>query len=244
MKKILVFMLVISTLLVCSGFATAIGVNSFPNGRVVPDGIEKPSKEDVETQYVLADMEISDIDFITGDYEMVTASSVRSVPVTEPCDQTWRAKYPDSWMWEANRTIKAADDMLTNKYGIQFYSVSQKYWTNNATTPEAMVRDAHRQWGLRDGAKLMIAFTNKTLVSGSSVIFGLVENIGQPYLLVTCYGYNENKMTVRHEVGHCYGLYHCARGTNCVMAEAAPIGTYDSICSRHNSAWHSAKTKY
>lgn len=86
MKKILVFMLVISTLLVCSGFATAIGVNSFPNGRVVPDGIEKPSKEDVETQYVLADMEISDIDFITGDYEMVTASSVRSVPVTEPCD--------------------------------------------------------------------------------------------------------------------------------------------------------------
>lgn len=177
MKKVLVFMLVISMLLVCSGFATATEAISFPNGRVVSNGIEKPTKEDVETQYVLAGMEISDIDFITGDYEMVTASSVRSVPVTEPCDQTWRAKYPDSWMWEANRTIKAADDMLTNKYGIQFYSVSQKFWTNNATTPEAMVRDAHSQWGLRDGAKLMIAFTNKTLVSGSSTIFGLVENI-------------------------------------------------------------------
>lgn len=111
MKKVLVFMLVISMLLVCSGFATATEAISFPNGRVVSNGIEKPTKEDVETQYVLAGMEISDIDFITGDYEMVTASSVRSVPVTEPCDQTWRAKYPDSWMWEANRTIKAADDI-------------------------------------------------------------------------------------------------------------------------------------
>lgn len=73
-------MLVISMLLVCSGFATATEAISFPNGRVVSNGIEKPTKEDVETQYVLAGMEISDIDFITGDYEMVTASSVRSVP--------------------------------------------------------------------------------------------------------------------------------------------------------------------
>lgn len=87
MKKVLVFMLVISMLLVCSGFATATEAISFPNGRVVSNGIEKPTKEDVETQYVLAGMEISDIDFITGDYEMVTASSVRSVPVTEPCDK-------------------------------------------------------------------------------------------------------------------------------------------------------------
>lgn len=147
-------------------------------------------------------------------------------------------------MWEANRTIQAADDMLTDRYGIRFYSVSQKYWTNNATTPESMVRDAHSQWGLRDGAKLMIAFTDKALVSGYYSIFGLVENIGQPYLLVTCYGYEENKMTVRHEVGHCYGLQHCKNGTNCVMAEAAPISTYDSICSTHNTGWNSAKTKY
>lgn len=244
MKKVLSLMLVIAALLACSVSATAAETDSFPNGRVVPAGVEKPTKEDVEAQYVLSGIEISDIDFITGDHEMVTAASVRSVPVTEPCDQTWRAKYPDTWMWEANRTIQAADDMLTNKYGIRFYSVSQKYWTNNATTPEAMVRDAHSQWGLRDGAKLMIAFTNKALVSNSSTIFGLVEDIGKPYLLVTCYGYNENRMTVRHEVGHCYGLYHCKRGNNCVMAEAAPIGTYDSICSTHNSAWSSAKTKY
>lgn len=53
MKKVLVFMLVISMLLVCSGFATATEAISFPNGRVVSNGIEKPTKEDVETQYVL-----------------------------------------------------------------------------------------------------------------------------------------------------------------------------------------------
>ena len=244
MKKILSLMLVILTLFACSISVSANEIDPLPMGRIVPAGVENPSKLEVEDQYVLSGINISDIDFITGDFEMVTAASVRSVPVTEPCDQTWRAKYPDTWMWEANRTIQAADDMLTSKYGIRFYSVSQKYWTNNATTPEAMVKDAHSQWGLCDGAKLMIAFTDKALVSGSSSIYGLVENIGKPYLLVTCYGYDENAMTVRHEVGHCYGLKHCKLGTNCVMAEAAPISTYEKICSSHNSSWNSAKTKY
>lgn len=45
MKKVLVFMLVISMLLVCSGFATATEAISFPNGRVVSNGIESLPKK-------------------------------------------------------------------------------------------------------------------------------------------------------------------------------------------------------
>lgn len=45
MKKILVFMLVISTLLVCSGFATAIGVNSFPNDELFQMELKSPAKK-------------------------------------------------------------------------------------------------------------------------------------------------------------------------------------------------------
>lgn len=43
-----------------------------------------------------------------------------SVPVTSPCDQSWRKKYPDNWMWQANRAITRADDELTNRYGIYY----------------------------------------------------------------------------------------------------------------------------
>ena len=82
--------------------------------------------------------------------------------------------------------------------------------------------------------------------SGVNIVYG-GRQLGKSALLKKAkmdIDFDENKMTVRHEVGHCYGLYHCARGTNCVMAEAAPIGTYNSICSKHNSAWNSVKTKY
>ena len=149
-------------------------------------------------------------------------------------------------MWEANRTVTAADDMLTSRYGIQFYSVSQKYWnhTVSGSNPSAMVTNAHTQWGLCDGADIMMAFTDIYLTSGGSPIYGLVESIGSPYLLITCYGYTENCMTVRHEVGHCYGLYHCASGNNCVMAAAAPSSTYNQLCSTHDTQWNSAKTLY
>lgn len=250
MKKIISIILAVVTLFTCSICAFAADSNNSQHSecyRIVPEGVKKPTKEDVEAQYALSGFSPDSIDFITGDFEMVTAASVRKVAVTEPCDQTWRSKYPDSWMWEAHRTVTAADDMLTSRFGIQFYSVSQKYWDNDISSydPDAMVRNAHAEWGLRDGAKLMIAFTNKYLYDAwGGKIFGLVEDIGRPYLLVSCYGYNENRVTVRHEVGHCYGLIHCKYGTNCVLAEAAPASTYNQLCSDHNSKWNAAKTKY
>lgn len=214
--------------------------------RVITGDVVKPSKADVEAEYVLAGYSPENCDFMTGDYDMVTASSVRSVPVTEPCDKSWRDKYPDTWMWEANRTVQAADDLLESRYSIRFYSVAQKYWdsSNVSTDSWALIRDAHLDWGLTNGAKLMIAFTDRDVYADGSKIYGRVENIGMPYVLVSCYGFNENRMTVRHEVGHAYGLYHCSYGTNCFMSEAAPASTYNSVCSSHNSQWHSARTKY
>lgn len=209
----------------------------------VQDGVEKPTKEDIEQTYVFENFTPENNDFLSN--EMVTLATVRSVPVTEPCDKSWRDKYPTTWMWEANRTIQAADDMLTNRWGIQFYSVSQKYWdSENTNNPDSLVAEAHREWGLRDGAKLMIAFTNRLLSVSGGNIYGLVEDIGAPYVLVTCYGFDENAMTVRHEVGHTYNLYHCSASTNCVMAAGAARSKYDSLCSTHNTQWNNNKTRY
>lgn len=249
MKKIISILLAVVTLFTCSICSFAAEANVSEHSKCllpVEDGLEKPTKKDVEEGYALSGFSPESIDFITGDFEMVTATSVRKVAVTEPCDQTWRAKYPDTWMWEAHRTVTAADDMLTSRFGIQFYSVSQKYWDNDisGSDPEAMVRNAHAEWGLRDGAKLMIAFTDKALKLSGVSLAGLVEEIGKPYLLITCYGFENNRHAVRHEVGHCYGLYHCAQGTNCVVSAAAPISTYNQLCSDHNSKWNAAKTKY
>lgn len=218
--------------------------------RPIPEDFVKLSCEELQNEYVLSGFIPEDINFISGELDLVTTSSTRSVAVTEPCDQEWRQLFPDSWMWEANRRILAADDLLNTRYGIRFYSVSQKYWDNDISSynPSGMVANAHSEWGLRDGAKLMIAFTGKPLYaytgSGYAGVFGLVEDIGDPYLLVSSCGYDEDIMTVRHEVGHCYGLTHCSSSTNCFMAEAAARTKYESVCSKHNTDWQTYKTKY
>lgn len=245
-KKLISISSALAILMTCSVMMASASDSEFkPQNEYdyVHEGVEKPTKEDIEKTYVFENFTPENNDFLS--YEMVTMATVRSVAVTEPCDKSWRDKYPTSWMWEANRTIQAADDMLTSRYGIQFYSVSQKYWeSDNTTNPESLVREAHREWGLRDGAKLMIAFTNRILSTPYGNIYGLVEDIGKPYVLVTCYGFDENAMTVRHEVGHAYKLTHCSRTTNCVMAEAATRSKYNSICSQHNSDWNKYKTLY
>jgi hypothetical protein len=227
-------------------FAAETDVEVSCPGRPVPAGIRKPTKAEIDEEYVLAGFSPNSIGFITDDSDLITTTSTISVPVTEPCDKSWRTKYPNSWMWEANRIVQAADDMLTQKFGIRFYSVSQKYWNHNvpASNPSAMVRDAHMQWGLQNGAKLMIAFTDLDLRVNGYPIFGLVEAIGQPYVLATCYGFIENRMTVRHEVAHCYGLTHCSPYSGCVVAAGAPVANYDHLCNSHHTQWEAAKNMY
>ena len=70
-----------------------------------------------------------EMDFLAKPY--LSRSSTIWVPVTSPCDQVWRNTYPNNWMWQANRAITNADDMLSNKFGIEFYSVAQKYWDSS-----------------------------------------------------------------------------------------------------------------
>ena len=191
----------------------------------------------IEDTDPLRDFVPPNIDFMCE--PLVTRSTTISVPVTEPCDQEWRATYPDNWMWQANRAIRDAAAPLKD-FGIQYYSVSQKYWDSSSTTSSALVQEAKDEWGLRDGASLMIAFTGKTYGG----VMGQVSDIGDPYIIVFDYGYDENKMTVLHESGHPYGLRHCTRGTNCVMSEAAPIETFNSMCPSHKSQWEGAKNTY
>ncbi len=170
---------------------------------------------------------------------LITRSITISVPVTEPCDQVWRETYPDNWMWQANRAVYNAAEPLS-RFGIQYYSVSQKYWDSSSITSSGLVSEAKREWGLRDNASLMVAFTGKTYDG----VMGQVLDIGEPYIIVFDYGFEENKMTVLHETGHSYGLKHCAYGTDCAMSEAAPLSTFESLCSDHVSDWEDAKNIY
>lgn len=190
---------------------------------------------DVTIEDPLKDFVPPSMDFMAE--QMVTRSVTYSVPVTEPCDQYWRDTYPDNWMWQAHRCVVNADTMLTNKYGIQYYSVSQKYWTSNSTTAADLVSEARSEWGLRDGATLMVAFTGRTY--GSTM--GRVYDIGKPYAVILDHGYEYNRETVQHETGHCYGLTHCEE--SCVMIGSG-MGHIDTICSSHNTQWKNAKAKY
>jgi hypothetical protein len=167
-----------------------------------------------------------------------TRSSTIWVAITEPCDQYWRNDYPTNWMWQANRVISNADTPLSG-FGISFYSVAQKEWDSSSTTHDDLIQEAIDEWGLTNGADLMVAFTGR-----SGTIFGRVSAIGDPYILVYDYGYDENKMTTLHESGHAYGLTHCAQGTDCVMSAAAPLSTFNSMCSTHETEWENHKNDY
>lgn len=191
---------------------------------------------DIAIEDPLKDFVPESMDFLAE--QMVTRSVTYSVAVTEPCDQYWQDTYPDNWMWQAHRCVVNADTMLTNNYGIQYYSVSQKYWTSNNTTAEDLVAEARSEWGLRDGADLMVAFTGR---DGGNTM-GIVDEIGEPYALIFDNGYEYNRETVQHETGHCYGLIHCY-GDNCVMT-AYGMGHIDTICSTHDDDWTDARSKY
>lgn len=201
------------------------------------------SKQRLETDPVRNDPlhdyipKANEMNFLARPY--MSRSSTIWVAVTSPCDQVWRNTYPNNWMWQANRVITNADNMLSNKFGIEFYSVAQKYWDSSKYSAEDLVEEAKNEWGLTDGASLMIAFTGKN--SGSTM--GRVYSIGQPYILILDHQYEDNRETVQHEVGHAYGLRHIQGDNNCVMT-AVGMGHIDTICSEHEQQWRRNKNKY
>lgn len=211
------------------------------------DNIE--SKEEVVSKQRLETDEVRNDplhDYVPTEDEMnflakpyLSRSSTIWVPVTSPCDQAWRNTYPNNWMWQANRAITNADDMLSNKFGIEFYSVAQKYWDSSSSSAKDLVAEAKNEWGLTDGATLMIAFTGKN--DGNKM--GRVYDIGVPYVLILDHQYEDNRETVQHEVGHAYGLEHRDGDNNCVMIDIG-MGHIDTICSTHEQQWKNNKNKY
>ena len=230
-KKQVVSALITTLALSCSTVANAAGSDEYACGKKAEVG--HVAETDVLENYIPDN--INDLCSLK-----VTRSASIAVPVTSPCDQSWRSKYPDNWMWQANRAITRADDELTSRYGIYYYSVSQKVWTSNNTTTDKLVREAKNEWGLQDGAKLMIAFTGRKM---SDRTMGEVLSIGSPYAVIVNSGYADNSETIQHETGHCYGLKHRDNDNSCVMT-AVGMGHIGQICSTHNNQWKANKNKY
>jgi hypothetical protein len=210
--------------------------------RQAPEGVVQPTFAEIRATYLFDGFDALGIHFL--DQEMVTSSTVRRVRTTQPLDRSWRNRYPSSYMWESHRTVIRASEFLNTNFAISLYSGSQRYWNHNlnGSNSTTLLNDAIRQHGLWDNAALMIAFTDLPLDGGNTM--GLVSAIGARYGLVTCYGFDENAMTTRHEVGHMYNLSHCASGTNCFMSAAAPLSTFNQICATHRTQFNNNRLRY
>jgi hypothetical protein len=157
---------------------------------------------------------------IDESFQVFALAASISVNVTEPCDAEFRAIYPTSYAYEANRAVERADDGLT-PYGIDFISVSQPVWTSNGSTMSALLTDAQSDCGLTyngsNTADLMVAFTGKTVDAG---ILGIASTVN-PYALVKDGGYNQNAACAQHEIAHTYGCSHNGTqydtDTSCIM---------------------------
>lgn len=159
------------------------------------------------------------------------------VNITSPGDEEWRAKYPSSWMREINQTIERADDILGARYNINYVCVAQKVWDSNDSTTLLgdLLYEARDEWGLTNGADMMIAFT------GQAFSYAGMSIVGQPYCIVMNQDRASNTAITQHETGHCYGLNHC---TNSCVMRSSPYGYLDSICTSHNTQWSNARNKY
>lgn len=229
-KKISLYLSLV--MIICT-VLTSVSVTSFAAEPEI--GIKTKLDTDVDPVDPLKDFIPPSIDFLCEETP-VTRSATITVKITSPCDLAWRNTYPDNWMWQANRAIQNAETMLKSRYGIDYVSVSQKYWTSNNTTASALLAEVKSEWGLRDGADIMVAFTGRDLGNTMGIAY-----VNQGYCLISDHGYEYNSETVQHETGHCYGLSHCS--ANCVMT-AYGMGHMNTICGTHNSQWSKAKNKY
>jgi len=200
--------------------------------RTAPEGMVQPTHEEIRENYLFDGFDELGIDFLN--FELVTASNVRRIHTTQPLDQHWRSRYPTSYMWESRETVREANAIYVS-YGISLYSGSQRYWNHNLNGRDALalLNNARNQHGLWGNADLMIAFTGLR-IGADGLVMGRVTRVGEPFAIVACWGRSENSMTTRHEVGHTFGMEHCARGTRCFMADQATRGNFDNTCARHN----------
>lgn len=195
----------------------------------VPEGF-------VPVEDPLRDYVPSDEDFLCE--VMVTRSIVKQLAVTEPCDQTWRSKYPNNWMWQAHRVVIRSDTILENIIGIQFYSKDQRVWNPTVSGADALWEAANNL--SLNGANIMMAFCGDSdsgwFYESGNKYYAMGMGGGRT-AVIWDNGYDSNWGVGEHEIGHCYGLddyctsnpdvYCCAEGT-CVMNG----GYKDVLCSR------------
>lgn len=173
-----------------------------------------------------------------GAEDEITVFSSIIVTVSSPCDEEWRALYPNSWMFEANRAIEDADELMRSEFNIDLRSISQKSWDSNDNADPAsaeLLTEAWNEWGT-SGASLMIAFSAQPSNYGG---WGYVLGSG---CLIFNQGYEANCCVVRHEVGHNYG---CSDHYNdnppypyrCVMNDT--YNQYNDLCPTCHSTWSS-----
>lgn len=164
--------------------------------------------------------------------DAISAYAGVTINIISPCDEEWRNRYSNSWMWEVNQAVEGADDYLTSQFGINYLCVAQNYWTSpNGYNYSQLLNDAISKLGLGSNGEIMIAFSAQTNVVGG------VGKTSQPYCLVFDQGRNANIHVTQHETGHCYGLSHCPENTACLMSIGNNYRFSNQLCSSHHSQW-------
>ncbi len=168
---------------------------------------------------------------------MPAAEGGHTVNVTTPVDAQFRNKYASSWAWEVLRAVDDADDYLGQQFNINYNIVSNKYWDSGSNNIDSLLDEAIAEWGLRDNAALMIAFT------GRSTGYGGVAYLDDRYCVIADQGRAANTLNVQHETGHCYGLPHCYHG-GCFMISGADLDELNCLNINCINYWYNRRLKY
>lgn len=246
MKKLLSVFLVLSCLVALLSTVAFAGDAVIGHSTTIStdDGIisiDYAPDDFVPVEDPLRDFVPPSMDFLTQ--QTVTRSATKVVYVNEPCDQSWRNKYPNNWMWQAHRVVIESDHILEDRIGVQLYSKAQKYWDRSSTNGSDQLAEVKREWGL-SGADMMIAFS--AYRPGNTM--GLTYT-GTPYAIIFDYGYDANWGVGQHEVGHTYGLRDYCTGNKSDLCCGSGVcimngGNKDKICIRCLNTLIANKNKY
>ncbi len=167
---------------------------------------------------------------------MPAAEGGHVVNVTTPVDAQFRSRY-SSWAWEVLRAVDDADDYLGQEFNINYNIVSNKLWDSSTNDIDALLDEAISEWGLRDNAALMIAFT------GRSTNYGGAAYNGSRYAIIADQGRAENTIGVQHETGHCYELDHCFY-PDCFMYYGATSENLNCLSDNCRNIWYVRRERY
>ena len=168
------------------------------------------------------------------------AASIR-VDIQTPLEVSWRNTH-SSYYYDANNVVETIDDMLYDKFGIDFYTVSQPSWNVGSVAVPSVAMNLLKSNIGKGNADIMLAFAGPIFDTATSAGYGMTSALGEPYCIVFDHGAAQNNKSAQHEIGHAYGLSHCS--SSCVMKQGSNTNLLGKLCSKHNSEWSKAKNKY